>query len=157
MKRILAATLLAAVAFSLACAGKKKADTLTGEYFANKVEKTIEDSGPFDVETRLQRKGDAYNVKVDLVSVSRKDLDWNVISPEEKFSYFIKACAFAVGLHAIRAPEDLVFADLLISYEDEVWSLSVDFCSYIASANIKGTMTEEEIDTRLITERRQVK
>jgi hypothetical protein len=40
------------------------------------------------------------------------------------------------------APEDLKLDDLHIKYEGEVWALSVDFCTYIATASVTGAMTE---------------
>jgi len=158
MKKIVAFSLLLVVVFSLACCGGgRKADTLAGEYFAIQIEEAIENTGPFEIETRLIKKGDAYNIKVDLKKASRKDLDWNSYSPEEKFGYFMGVCAGAVGSLAMDAPETLEFEDLLIGYDGEMWSLPVDFCTYIAAASLTGMMTEDELATRLFSELERIK
>jgi hypothetical protein len=157
VKRILAGMLLMAVGLSLACGGGRKADTLAGEYFIKKVEDAIEDTGPFDVEGRLAKKGGAYNIKVDLKSTSRKDFYWNSLSSEEKFGYFMGVCAGAVGALAIDAPEELELKDLHIGYENEVWAVPVDFCTYLAAASFTGAMTEEEMATELFRELERVK
>jgi hypothetical protein len=83
--------------------------------------------------------------------------DWNSMSSEEQYGYFMGVCAGATGILAAQSTIDFDFADLLIDYKGETWSIPINYCSYLASASISGTMSDEDIGTKLLDKLEKVR
>ncbi len=132
-------------------------ETGKGKALASQVKEAIENAGPFKIDAKVLKNEDEYDIKVTFKTASRTDADWNSLSNEEKYGYFMGVCAGAVGIIAIQSGEDFDFGDLLIDYKNELWKIPVNYCSYLASASISETMSDDEIGTKLLDKLEKVR
>lgn len=122
---------------------------------APQIEKAIQNAGPFNVDVSLVRKGKAYDVQVELINLTADAADWNKIPPDERVVRFAAVCVVPVGLIAIEHEENVALRNLLITYKNETWSLSIDDCVYFTSNVIAGTMTKKQFNEELLQKLRQ--
>lgn len=164
MKKTMFGIFLATALLSVFCGISKKengesipVETGKGKALAAQVKEAIENAGPFKVDVKVLKNDDEYDIKVSFKTASRTDGDWNSLSTEEKYGYFMGVCAGAVGIIAVQSGEDFEFGNLLIDYKNELWKIPVNYCSYLASASISGTMSDEEIGTKLLDKLEKVR
>ncbi|MBN2380446.1 hypothetical protein JXM67_11660 [candidate division WOR-3 bacterium] len=120
------------------------------------LEEMITYDSPFqDVQVTLHPAGTAYDVMVKLVKASRTDATWNSFDDEEKFGYFAGYTSAMVGgsAHDISMELD----DLLLAYEDEIWSIPVEHCTEITIKSMSGEMSDEELGTALFKKLKKVR
>ncbi|TKJ43330.1 hypothetical protein CEE36_04680 [candidate division TA06 bacterium B3_TA06] len=149
MKRALTLTVLILAIVAVRC-GNKSAEKGIVRVLGTQIKKAIQKAGPFDVDVELIRKGKVYNVRVNLKSLTISDYEWTRYPPDKRRAYFALSCAVPVGMTAMEYEGHLEFRNLVMGYKNEVWSLSIDDCVYLASNRVAKTMSKKELEEEVL-------
>jgi len=149
MKRVLVLTVLIFTVCIVECGNRRTEEGII-KVLEPQIEKAIQKAGSFDVDVELIRKGRLYNVRVNLKSLTISDYEWTRYPPDKKRAYFALSCAVPVGMTAIEYEGHLEFRNLVMGYKNEVWSLSIDDCVYLASNRVAKTMSKKELEEEVL-------
>lgn len=149
MKKIAIVFPLILAVFIFSCGGAKGEKGIV-KLLPAQIEEAIQKASSFDVDVELVRKGKAYDIHVDIRSISASEVDWHKYPPDKKVAFFALTCILPVGLVAIEHEENVELRNLVIRYKAEEWVLSMDDCVYFTSNVLAGTMNEEELVEELL-------
>ena len=107
------------------------------------LEESVEAETPFDVSVILFWDDPKFDIHVDLEDITAGSGEWNAFSVEEKLGFFSGTCAGATGVLATMTT--LEFDKLIMSFENETWSMPVDFCVDVVEVSESGELSDEEI------------
>lgn len=157
MKRILMIGMLGVVAFGLACSGQARARKAYIKALIPELEKAMATKG-FETEVTISKKGKVYDTRVDFKGLLKENEKWKKASHEEKLARFARVCAETMGffLSGLQESGFIAFETLYIGYEDEVWSVSVEYAGYISSHAISRSKSARRLEKELMEEMERV-
>jgi hypothetical protein len=148
VKRIATLSVLGLLAFCLTCSRKAKIQKKYLEMYLPEVEKALATEG-FETEVSVIRRGEVFDMRIDLKGLVSADPEWEKASYEERLGRFARVCASFLG----DPSEDfLSYGNLLIGYEDRLWSVSFEYCDYILSHSLSRSKSEAQLEKELIEE-----